>query len=689
MKICVHCGCPAEDSAKICMHCGCLIPPDAPQYEMPVQSSNPPQSDGSFVQNQPFFKPTEVPTPANPAPQPTSAENTEPILAPPVKEKKTKKKRISIKKILSRIWNGVKRHKILSISIASLVVLCLVGFSVLALVRSSQADGIQEDLAGKYYQRDYVVNNASYYTDIWHFQENGYCKLSIRYRDETRKVPEYVYGSLNDIKYSGNPFDVSLWGDITFDGRPVELDDSGNIIDYQGGKTYTSQTITPISAENALAFEEKTLRMELLVDASTHPCNSTVGIDGFLDRLVDALEPPSSEYNPDPFIPEETIQESPIPLFGHTIDRYVIKSPRVSYILYVEQDSGYAIAAEMIIGVDTVLFLNRSIGSMLNNAINGVICATHVPMSTYTEVLDTIDKWVMDTPYFHEDCGCLYHGYSQGDYYLISVTNVKALGLNKDNYWSPIQDEEIWKNALPEIEPEPEPTPTCAQCHRAEPYVVFWDEWKEGDICIACQAENAKETTPTPPKPTNSVPYITNIAGSVGIYQKPDWNSGFVQYVGASGLYTIVEEAYDSSGNLWGRLKSGAGWVILSEGKQQADQSPQVTAQYADQSILNSGNYHHCIADSTEYAVSVVFRTNISLTNVSLFYVNDVFSFTPGPEAFHIDYWDPGMPFVAEISFPGDMSTFGLRFTDSTGITYTYALSTSGQDGSLKFYKVS
>lgn len=207
---------------------------------------------------------------------------------------------------------------------------------------------------------------------------------------------------------------------------------------------------------------------------------------------------------------------------------------------------------------------------------------------------------------------------------------------------------------------------------------------------IATEPEETTEPTePEPPQPTSSVPYITNIAGSVGIYQRPDWNSGFVQYVGASGLYTIVEEAYDSQGNLWGKLKSGAGWVILSEGKQQADQSPQVTAQYADQSILNSGNYHHCIADSTEYAVSVVFRTNISLTNVSLFYVNDVFSFTPGPEAFHIDYWDPGMPFVAEISFPGDMSTFGLRFTDSTGITYTYALSTSGLDGSLKFYKVS
>lgn len=566
MKICVHCGCPAEDSAEICMHCGCLIPPDAPKYEMPVSSSNPPQPTDSFVPNQPVYKPISVSTPTNPAPEPATTENTKPVSAPSIKKEKPKKKRISIKKILSRIWAGIKKHKIISISIASVAVLCLVGFTVLALVRSSQADGIQENLAGRYYQRDYVVNNVSYYTDIWHFRDNGYCKLSIQYRDETRKVPEYVYGSLNDIKYSGNPFDVSLWGDITFDGRPVELDDSGNIIDYQGGKTYTSQTITPISAENALAFEEKTLRMELLVDASTRPCNSTVGIDGFLDRLVDALEPPSSEYNPNPFIPEETIQETSITLLGHTVDRFIIKSPKVSYILYVEQDSGYAIAAEMIIGVDTVLSLNRSIGSMLTNAITGTVRATHVYNPEYEVVFDPTDGLISDEPYFPEKCGCMYHASTdpeKGHYYLLTVTNIKALGLNENNYWSPIQDEEIWKKALPEIEPEPEPAPTCAQCHRAEPYVVFWDEWKKGDICIACQAENEKETTPTPPKPTNSVPYITNIAGSVGIYQKPDWNSGFVQYVGASGLYTIVEEAYDSQGNLWGRLKSGAGWVIL------------------------------------------------------------------------------------------------------------------------------
>jgi len=565
MKICVHCGCPAEDSASICMHCGCLIPPDAPQYEVPVQSPNSPKATGNSAQNQPIHRPIEVPNPASPVPQPTSAENTEPIVAPPVKKIKPKKKRISVKKILSRIWTGVKRHKILSISIASLVVLCLVGFTILALIRSSQADSIQEDLSGQYYQRDYVVKDVAHYTDIWHFHDEGYCKLSIRYRDETRKIPEYVYGSLNDIKYSGNPFDVSLFGDITFDGHPVQLDESGNIIGYQGSNAYISQTITPISSEDAIAFEENTLRFETLHDAcnASSDCMSNVGVDEFLDSLNSELEPPSSEYDPSPFIPEETVQDTSITISGFTVDRYIVKSPKVNYILYIERESNYVVSAEMIIAVDTVLSLKRYGGSMLNNAINGVICATHVPISTYTEVFDTIDKWVMDTPYFHEDCGFLYHGYSQGDYYLISVTNVKALGLNKDNYWSPIQDEDIWKNALPEIEPEPEPTPTCAQCHRAEPYVVFWDEWKEGDICLACQIQNEKETSQKPPEPTNSVPYITNIAGSVGIYQRPDWNSGFVQYVGASGLYTIVEEAYDSQGNLWGKLKSGAGWVIL------------------------------------------------------------------------------------------------------------------------------
>ena len=32
-----------------------------------------------------------------------------------------------------------------------------------------------------------------------------------------------------------------------------------------------------------------------------------------------------------------------------------------------------------------------------------------------------------------------------------------------------------------------------------------------------------------------------------------------------SGTYTIVEEATDEAGKLWGKLKSGVGWICVSD----------------------------------------------------------------------------------------------------------------------------
>ena len=60
-------------------------------------------------------------------------------------------------------------------------------------------------------------------------------------------------------------------------------------------------------------------------------------------------------------------------------------------------------------------------------------------------------------------------------------------------------------------------------------------------------------------------PYIIDLSGDTPIYEEPRFDSAFVQYVELSGPYTIVEEAYDEEYNLWGKLKSGVGWVFLQK----------------------------------------------------------------------------------------------------------------------------
>lgn len=58
-------------------------------------------------------------------------------------------------------------------------------------------------------------------------------------------------------------------------------------------------------------------------------------------------------------------------------------------------------------------------------------------------------------------------------------------------------------------------------------------------------------------------PYTVTLEGATWVYQQPSFDSLCVQSVGEDGIYTIVEEAWDSTGRLWGRLRSGIGWVAL------------------------------------------------------------------------------------------------------------------------------
>ena len=44
---------------------------------------------------------------------------------------------------------------------------------------------------------------------------------------------------------------------------------------------------------------------------------------------------------------------------------------------------------------------------------------------------------------------------------------------------------------------------------------------------------------------------------------------------------------------------------------------------------------------------------------------------------------EPGKPFVAELLFPGSMTMYGLRFTDSAGTVHTWTVTQSGRNGDI------
>ena len=80
------------------------------------------------------------------------------------------------------------------------------------------------------------------------------------------------------------------------------------------------------------------------------------------------------------------------------------------------------------------------------------------------------------------------------------------------------------------------------------------------------------ETIPYVTRPPETVPqtaqsgsYLERITLGQSIYSGPGYSYSYVRGVEETNNYTIVDEAYDMEGRLWGKLKSGVGWVDLTD----------------------------------------------------------------------------------------------------------------------------
>lgn len=184
-----------------------------------------------------------------------------------------------------------------------------------------------------------------------------------------------------------------------------------------------------------------------------------------------------------------------------------------------------------------------------------------------------------------------------------------------------------------------------------------------------------------------AVPYKQKVKrADQSIFAGPGSTYSWVGTTEEPGTFTITNEVRDEIGNLWGRLKSGRGWINLTQVKETAKSTLLISANYADKALLDGGNYHHCIADDSEYMVQVAFRAYEKLTNISLFEIIITEEADLEEEVFSLSEMDRKKPLVADLGFPGDMSMYGIRFTDKNGKEYTYAIAISGRDGSLELF---
>lgn len=186
----------------------------------------------------------------------------------------------------------------------------------------------------------------------------------------------------------------------------------------------------------------------------------------------------------------------------------------------------------------------------------------------------------------------------------------------------------------------------------------------------------------TPAVVFRETPYTVHIPAWVSIFDGPGYDYVYRKLVNENGVYTIVEEAPDEEGNLWGRLKSGAGWVDLTY-LSRADNLPALIS-FADDQLLKSGEYIFRQPDAGEYSVKIAVRANELLRDVCFT------SLTLKEEFWETDrvlysakYMQSWRPLVIEVTFRGDMTTFGFDFTDEAGVDRHYLINISGRNGQL------
>ena len=184
-------------------------------------------------------------------------------------------------------------------------------------------------------------------------------------------------------------------------------------------------------------------------------------------------------------------------------------------------------------------------------------------------------------------------------------------------------------------------------------------------------------TEPTEPLST-SFPYTLKVPAEACVFKEPNRDSQFVQTIGADGTYTIVAEERDLQGDRWGRLKSGIGWVNLSNFFCEGSQLPPITISRSGELLLSRP--HQLINVHSTYVRKISLMTHQHVTNLRVVFTNHG---EQQETVYACTTLNPTMPLVLALNFEGDFFGYDIEYTDSNGNFHSHSICESGLDGSL------
>ena len=175
--------------------------------------------------------------------------------------------------------------------------------------------------------------------------------------------------------------------------------------------------------------------------------------------------------------------------------------------------------------------------------------------------------------------------------------------------------------------------------------------------------------------------YLLSLYEGDEIYAGPAYDFALAGSIAEDGVFTIVAEAWDGADNLWGKLKSGAGWVFLKN--ESAMVFSPISADFASEELIAKGPYEYLLVDESLNADEIAIYANETLTDVCFFqYGYDGDARVENP-LYNLPTLTIEKPLVAAVAFYGDTTAYGVSFCDASGMERCFEISISGIDGSL------
>ncbi|MCD7817756.1 MAG: hypothetical protein LUH07_01710 [Lachnospiraceae bacterium] len=110
-----------------------------------------------------------------------------------------------------------------------------------------------------------------------------------------------------------------------------------------------------------------------------------------------------------------------------------------------------------------------------------------------------------------------------------------------------------------------------------------------------------------------------------------------------------------------------------------------ITAVYANEEMLKEYSCVEYFAADSGQLVTLAFRPNEDLTDVQFYLLeySEDGSWRSAEELYALSGLKPGNAFVAGVEFYGDMTAYGISFTDAAGDSRSFAVQISGRNGGL------